>query len=196
MTDPLDRPAASDALIVRRQPLGRRDATGSASDLELLVMSAYDSHHLDLLGFARALVRDPEAAEDLVADAFLRLINEVRAGRAPAETRGWLYRVVANLVVSRGRRLRTAQRFLSRLVDRRVQESPESSLTRSEVRSDLLVALAALPADGRVALVMAARGCTGQEIAAALGKSETATRTALYRARIKLREQLSEGVER
>lgn len=181
---------------MRRQPLGRRDATGSASDLELLVMSAYDAHHLDLLAFARALVRDPEAAEDLVADAFLRLINEVRAGRAPAETRGWLYRVVANLVVSRGRRLRTAQRFLSRLVDRRVQESPESSLTRSEVRSDLLVALAALPTDGRVALVMAARGSTGQEIAAALGKSETATRTALYRARIKLREQLSEGVER
>ena len=181
---------------MRRQPLGRRDATGSASDLELLVMSAYDTHHLDLLAFARALVRDPEAAEDLVADAFLRLINEVRAGRAPAETRGWLYRVVANLVVSRGRRLRTAQRFLSRLVDRRVQESPESSLARSEVRSDLLVALAALPTDGRVALVMAARGSTGQEIAAALGKSEAATRTALYRARIKLREQLSEGVER
>lgn len=181
---------------MRRQPLGRGDATVPASDVELVVMTAYDAHHRDLLAFARALVRDPEAAEDLVADAFLRLINEVRAGRGPVETRGWLYRVVANLVISRGRRLRTAQRFLSRLVDRRVHESPESRLVRTEIRGDLLVALAALPIDGRVALVMAARGSTGQEIAAALGKSETATRTALYRARMKLREQLSEGVER
>jgi RNA polymerase sigma-70 factor (ECF subfamily) len=196
VTEPLDRPAASESLVVRRQPLGGGDATAPASDLELVVMTAYEAHNRDLLAFARALVRDPEAAEDLVADAFLRLINEVRAGRTPMETRGWLYRVVANLVVSRGRRLRTAQRFLSRLVDRRVQESPESRLVRSEIRGDLLVALAALPIDGRVALVMAARGSTGQEIAAALGKSETATRTALYRARMKLREQLSEGVER
>jgi RNA polymerase sigma-70 factor (ECF subfamily) len=159
-------------------------------------MSAYDAHHHDLLAFARALVRDPETAEDVVADAFLRLIKEVRAGRSPAETRGWLYRVVANLVVSRGRRLQTAQRYLSRLVDRRVQESPESSLAGSEVRADLLEAVAALPTDGRIALVMASRGSSGQEIAAALGKSETATRTVLYRARIRLREQLSEGVER
>ena len=196
MTEPLDRPAASESLVVRRQRLGRGEVMSSASDLELVVMSAYDAHHRDLLAFARALVRDPEAAEDLVADAFLRLINEVRAGRAPAETRGWLYRVVANLVVSRGRRLKTAQRFLSRLIDRRVQESPESSLARSEIRGDLLGALAALPTDGRVALVMAAGGSSGHEIAAALGKSETATRTALYRARIKLREQLAEGVER
>ena len=196
MTEPLDRPATSESLVVRPQPLGRGGASTTAGDVELAVMSAYDAHNRDLLAFARALVRDPETAEDIVADAFLRLINEVRAGRAPAETRGWLYRVVANLVVSRGRRLRTAQRFLSRLVDRRVQESPESSLARSEVRSDLLVALAALPTDGRIALVMAARGSTGHEIATALGKSETATRTALYRARMKLREQLSEGVEK
>ncbi len=195
MTDPLDRPTGSESLVVRSQRLGR-DATASARDLELVVMSAYEVHHRDLLAFARALVRDPDAAEDLVADAFLRLIAEVRAGRSPSETRGWLYRVVANLVVSRGRRLRTATRYLSRLVDRRVMDSPETSLASSEIRSDLLEALAALPTDGRVALVMAARGSTGQEIAGALGKSETATRTILYRARIRLREHLSEGVER
>ena len=69
-------------------------------------------------------------------------------------------------------------------------------MTGAEIRTDLLDALAALPADGRIALVMAAHGSTGQEIAAALGKSETATRTALYRARIRLREQLSEGGDR
>ena len=69
------------------------------------------------------------------------------------------------------------------------------SLASSEVRRDLLEALAALPIEGRIAIVMASRGSTGQEIATALGKSETATRTILYRARIKVREQLLEGAE-
>ena len=194
VTDPLDRPPAAESLVVRRQALSRGLAA-SSRDLELVVMAAFDAHHRDLLAFARALVRDAEAAEDVVADAFLRFIHEVHAGRMPSETRAWLYRVVANLVISRGRRLRTAQRFLSRLVDRRVQESPEQSLAGSEIRRDLLEALAALPIEGRIAIVMASRGSTGQEIATALGKSETATRTILYRARIRLREQLLEGAE-
>ena len=158
-------------------------------------MSAYDAHHRDLLAFARALVRDPEAAEDLVADAFLRLINEVRAGRAPAETRGWLYRVVANLVVSRGRRLRTAQRFLSRLVDRRVQESPESSLV--EIRDP--VGPARSPrgaADRRPGRSRHGRPRQHRPRDRDGPREERdATRTVLYRARIRLREQLSEGVE-
>jgi RNA polymerase sigma-70 factor, ECF subfamily len=195
VTDPDKRPAPTEALVVQRQPLSRGTLT-AARDLEVAVMAAYDTHHRDLLAFARALVRDPDAAEDVVADAFFRLINETRAGRMPTEVRPWLYRVVANLVVSRGRRLRTAQRFLWRLVERRVEESPEGRLTGSEIRPDLLAALAALPTDARVAIVMASRGSTGQEIAEALRKSETATRTILYRARIRLREQLSEGVER
>jgi RNA polymerase sigma-70 factor, ECF subfamily len=193
--DPDNPPTATEALVIERQPLGRV-AVGATSDLEVTIMAAYDMHSRDLLAFARALVRDPEAAEDLVGDAFVRLINEIRAGRAPIEVRPWLYRVVANLVVSRGRRLRTAQRFLWRLVERRVEDSPEQNLTSSEIRADLLAALAGLSTDGRVAIVMASRGSTGQEIAEALGKSETATRTILYRARIRLREQLSEGVER
>ena len=100
----------------------------------------------------------PDPAEDLVAEAFARLVREVRAGRAPMETRGWLYRVVANGVRSRGRRLRTAQKFLGQLLDRRVEESPETTFVRGEVRDDLLDALQALAPDARTAVVMAARG--------------------------------------
>jgi RNA polymerase sigma-70 factor (ECF subfamily) len=101
--------------------------------------------------------------------------------------------VIANLAVSRGRRLRTARLFLSRLVERRVEESPEASVTGSEIRPDLLDALAELPRDGRAALVMAAHGFSGREIAEAIGKSENNTRTILYRARMRLRERLEEA---
>jgi RNA polymerase sigma-70 factor, ECF subfamily len=194
MTDTPDRPSAADSLVVRRQPAVR---TGTLQgDIERLVISVYDAHRSDLLGFARALARDEDAAEDLVAEGFARLIRECRDGREPADPRGWLYRVVANLAVSRGRRLRTARLFLVRLVERRVEESPEARLTGAEIRPDLLDALAELPRDGRAALVLAANGFSGREIAAAIGKSESNTRTILYRARMRLRDRLEEEVAR
>jgi RNA polymerase sigma-70 factor, ECF subfamily len=192
MTEAPDRRPSADSLVVRSQPLVRTGA--SRRDLESFIVGVYDAHRADLLGFARALARDDDAAEDLVAEGFTRLIRECREGREPGDPRGWLYRVIANLAVSRGRRLRTARAFLGRLVDRRAEESPEAHLAGAEIRSDLLAALAALPADGRAALVLAAHGFSGREIAAAIGKSENATRTVLYRARMRLRDRLDEEV--
>ena len=72
----------------------------------------------------------------------------------------------------------TARRFLSQLVDRRVERSPEAGLMDRVVRPDLLDSLAGLPADQRVAIVMASRGASGREIAQAIGRSEAATRRA------------------
>jgi DNA-directed RNA polymerase specialized sigma24 family protein len=44
--------------------------------------------------------------------------------------------------------------------------------------------------EARLGLMMAARGFSGREIAAALGRSEVATRTLLCRARQRLRNRL------
>ena len=169
-------------------PVASRGA--AARDAESLVIAAYEAHARDLNAFARSLVREREAAEDLVAEAYARLVREVHAGRAPDDVRSWLYRVVSNLVMSRGRRRSVAQRFLGRLVDRRTVESPESRHLRLEVDPALRTAVLALPPDARVALVLAARGASGAEIAAAIGRSEAATRTLLTRARQKVRARL------
>jgi DNA-directed RNA polymerase specialized sigma24 family protein len=56
-----------------------------------------------------------------------------------------------------------------------------------ERHTELRVALATLPAPDRVALLMAAHGATGEEIARHLGRSHAATRTLLSRARAHLR---------
>ena len=194
MTDPIDGvPPARTVAVRGRQSLGA--PTAAERELERFVVEAWDAHRRDLFAFAVALVRDREAADDLVGEAYLRLIGEARAGRSPDDARRWLYRVAANLTHSRGRRLRTVQRFMSRLVERRVEESPEVRLARTELSPGLHDALLALKPDARLAIVMAARGCPGRDIAAALGRSETSTRTLLYRARLELRERLVQGVE-
>ena len=61
----------------------------------------------------------------------------------------------------------------------------------------LVAALAILPDDARTAVVMAAQGFSGREIAEALGRTETSTRTMMFRARERLRTFLvAEGIAR
>ena len=52
--------------------------------------------------------------------------------------------------------------------------------------------LARLAPDARVALVMAAHGFSGREIATSLGRTETATRTLMFRAREQMRGFLAD----
>jgi len=50
-----------------------------------------------------------------------------------------------------------------------------------------------VPKDARTCLLMAANGFSGREIADAIGRSELATRALICRARIRLRESLTEA---
>ena len=156
-----------------------------------LVAATYDAHQRELYSFALRTSRDPEVAADLVHESFLRLIVEVEAGREPINVRAWLYRVIANLAVSRARRAAVAQKQLGELLDRRTEGGPEPQFLEQERRSDLDVVLAELGEDARTALLMAANGFSGIEIAEAIGRSANATRSMMCRARLQLRERLS-----
>jgi RNA polymerase sigma-70 factor (ECF subfamily) len=154
------------------------------------VATAYDLHQRELYTFALRVSRDREVAEDLVHEAFTRLIIELEAGRAPANVRAWLYRVTANLNVSRARRAAVAQRQAAGLVEHDSEPGPEPTFLDSERRSTLEAALAELGDDARTALLMAADGFSGMEIAEAIGRTGLATRALRCRARLQLRERL------
>jgi len=163
----------------------------TAVDVGAVVAAIYDRHQQELFTFALRSCRDREAAEDLLHEAFVRLIVEVEAGRMPDNVRAWLYRVTANLVASRGRRATVARRWLaSAAAPEHVAHGPEPSFLERERRDDLDVALGDLGADARTALLMAAEGFRGEEIATAIGRSAIATRTLMCRARLQLRERL------
>ena len=172
-------------LSATRTGVGLRKAADAS-----FVLEAYDTHERDLYGFVRALVRDAELAEDIVADTFVKLLGEYRAGRPPMEVRAWLFRVAANLVVNSGRRRAVASRYLHRLVRRGNEEAADARILRSERTEELVDALAGLPADHRTALLLAAHGFSGREIALAIDRSEVAVRTLMSRARVRLRERL------
>jgi RNA polymerase sigma factor (sigma-70 family) len=157
---------------------------GTVADVAL---AAFDNHQRALTSYAYALTRDREAADDLVQETFVRLINELQKGRQPENVQAWLFRVCSNLVVSGARRRNVAQRFISQITPRDTEIDAEYETLRREMSGTLLDGLARLSTDARVALVMAANGFSGREIANALGRTETSTRTMMFRAREQLR---------
>ena len=168
---------------------GDVEQRAARDDIRKVVADAYDAHRRELYAFALRASRDPETAQDLVQEAFLRLLREVEQ-RQPENIRAWLYRVTANLVLSRGRRLTVADRWRHLLVSRDAPEGPESTALRHEGTGDLEAALGGLSRDARTALLLAASGFSGAEIAATIGRSDAATRTLMCRARLRMRERL------
>jgi RNA polymerase sigma-70 factor (ECF subfamily) len=177
-------------------PLEAVDTAGvhRAEQADEAVVAAWTDHHAEIFAFLVRTTRDAETAEDLLQEAFLRLTTEIRGGRAPDNTRAWLYRVAANLAVSRGRRLSAAFRGIVRIRSTAASLTstftPETSYLQRESRAGLLAALANLRPDARAALLLSAEGFTGSEIAAAIGRSDAATRTLLCRTRVQVRQRL------
>jgi RNA polymerase sigma-70 factor (ECF subfamily) len=159
--------------------------------LDTIVEAAYDAHQRELFSYALRGTKDAETAADLVQETFVRLVAELRTGRQPAQVRPWLYRVLTNLMISRGRHVSVVERWRRSL--RRSEETapaPERAAVADETRRSLERAVAQLAPDARVAVLLAARGFTGPEIAEQLGRSQAATRTLLCRARMQVRASL------
>ncbi len=160
--------------------------------IDAYVAEAYGQFQRELFGFLVRATRDAGAAEDIAQESFFRLCRELQRGaEPPGNVRAWLYRVAANLAVSRGRHAAVARRWLDHARSEEDQfEAPERTALRLERHSELQGVLDDLPRDQRVGLLMAAQGFSGHEIALALGRSDVSTRTMLCRARFRLRALL------
>lgn len=180
-----------ETLEIARPTTGLAGGLAVVADVERETARAYDEFAPRLRAFAIAATRDGDVADDLVQETFLRLVVELKAGRSPANVGGWLYRVAANLIVSRGRRRTVADRAKALLLRRDTAASPEHQVLDNERDRVLATALSRLPPDARVALLLAARGMGAMEIGVAIHRSAAATRTYLCRARVRLRDELA-----
>lgn len=154
------------------------------------VEAAFIEHQAALERRLTSICRDAEAAQDLAQEAFLRLAVEVEAGRIPEDPAAWLHRVGRNLAMSRGRHLQVVDRRSGELHRPGVDAGPEEAAIERETASAAVRALGRLPSSARRALVLAAHGCPGTEIAASIGRTPGATRTMLCRARGRVRETM------
>ena len=157
------------------------------------VEAAYAVHASPLVRRLAATTRDPSSAEDLMQEAFIRLVVEVRAGRTPDNIGGWLHRVGHNLAISRGRRIAVAGRRSGEIAQPGNAPSPETLTLEAERDSGLHDALSVLGVTDQRALILAANGYGSREIARSIGRTDGATRTMLCRARMKIRGVMLEA---
>lgn len=175
--------------VAANRPTASR-LTTAAPDAAGLVHRAYEEHRAALYGFLFSATRDRELAAELLQEAYTRLLKAARAGDSPVEPRAWLFRVAGNLAISVARRRQLFHRFAPRLVRDETVVSVEAGYLQRERSDRVRDELAELGRVDRVALLMAAAGCSAAEIGQALGKSEVATRSVLFRARLRLRDRI------
>jgi RNA polymerase sigma-70 factor (ECF subfamily) len=144
----------------------------------------------ELYRFALGLCHQPDTAEDLVQETFLRAWRAHAGLRDARATKAWLYRILRNEHARLYERQRPDVRDPAFLPEVPVHGYD----TRAEVHA-LRLALAALSADYREPLLLQViGGFECREIGEMLGLNTNTVLTRLFRARKLLRERLGERI--
>ena len=182
---------------------GEDVAQPEPSDVELLQRLAggdegafvclYRRWQAPLHRFAIGMTGSPHAAEDVVQETFLKLMTGARQIEGRARLTTWLYRVAYNAAMDRLRAQKREVPVPSLLVDMRL--SPEVLARDNELRKALETAIASLPTPLRAAFLLRdVEGLSTAEAAETLEITEVNLKVRLHRARLLLRERLSEFV--
>jgi RNA polymerase sigma-70 factor, ECF subfamily len=183
--------------------LAARVAAGERAAFEALMRR----HNRALFRTARAILRDDAEAEDALQEAYLQAYRAIGGFRAEAKLKTWLARIVANEALMRVRkRARRAEIVplqagvsateINEIPDENMNETPERSAQRTEMRRLLEAQIDSLPDDYRVVFVLrAVQEMSVEETAEALGIPPATVRTRLFRARSLLREGLAAKID-
>jgi RNA polymerase sigma-70 factor (ECF subfamily) len=157
----------------------------------------YREHAARLVRLGRLLLNDPEEAQEVAQDVFVKAMEAHRLGAVPMEWAPWLTRVMVNACRDRhragwwawSRRRRSSFEGLE-LVDRR-QATPEQAAVTSEWRARIWDVFRVLPTRQREVFALRyIEGCSTAEVARALEMSPGSVKRHLFRAVERLRRAL------
>lgn len=194
---PLFTEGSSDADIMLRVK------TGDQSAFEYLVQK----YRRPMVSFMYRMAHNAAAAEDLAQEVFLRVYRSRETYEASAKFTTWLYRIATNLAVNHARDTRHERPEVQVSLDEPDEDTgttfevPDTSLNAEQamVRRERMMAIRkkveALPEQQRLAVIMHKyQQMDYRQIAEVLKKSESATKSLLFRAYETLREQLKEFI--
>jgi len=163
----------------------------------------YGRYARAVLGLALRRIGDPHRAEDATQETFLRVLRYRAKLRAIEDPKPWLARIAWRVAVDRGSKNSRTREVALEDPERPVAEVASSEPSADEiaqgagVESILEKLIAALPAKLREPLVLSAiQKMSPREVAAALGLSEAAVRSRVFRARQILKAKLVQRASR
>jgi RNA polymerase sigma-70 factor (ECF subfamily) len=151
-----------------------------------------------LFRLAYSILRSRHDAEEVVQDTFVRVLEHRASLPAVRDMRAWLVKVAWNQALDRKRRVRPEQldaEFAESLVS--VSVPADRALDEAQRMKAVLEEMELLPrAERNVLLLSAVEEMDHKAMAELLGKSESAVRALLFRARTRLRERLEKRAKK
>lgn len=172
---------------------------GDRAEFARLVETYYEM----IYRLALKMLNDSQDAEDILQETFIKAYQHIRNFDGRSELSTWLYRIATNEALMQLRRKRPQTfsienpEFSDEAEPEPVQIVdwcclPEEELISAEAQARMDVAIEKLPASLRVVFVLRdIQGLSTRETGEVLDLSETAVKTRLSRARLRLREDLS-----
>lgn len=162
-----------------------------------------EAHHDLIYRLALKMLNNQQDAEDVLQETFVKAYRHIGDfdGRSSLST--WLYRIATNEALMHLRRSKATVISMDEPVENEEGEQeplqivdwcclPEEELMSSETRRHLDEAIQRLPASLRTVFVLRdIQGLSTQETGDVLNLSETAVKTRLSRARLRMRQDLS-----
>jgi len=154
-----------------------RKSEGGDPNLRKRAIQLYDELRASLHSYLSCLGLNPQEAEDVIQEAFLKLFQGLASGMKDDNLRGWIFRVAHNLTINLHKSankllssdVEEVARFMQSKIDARL--NPEELLLKKEQLARLVSAVARLTSQQRQCLHLRAEGLRYREIAAVLGVS-------------------------
>jgi len=150
----------------------------------------HDEFDARLRRFVRSRVWDPESAEDILQDVYLRIHTHIGTLRDCSRLPAWLFQITRNAILDHHRARRPTQELKEEVPQ---PEEPETDEAMAELARGLAPMIESLPERYRQALSLTLHeGLTQQELARRLGISLSGAKSRVQRARERLKQMLLE----
>ncbi|QDT63669.1 RNA polymerase sigma factor [Calycomorphotria hydatis] len=158
-----------------------------------------ERHQHRLFGVLVKMLGSAEEARDVAQDAFVQAYQKLETFRGGSAFSTWLTRIAINAAISRKRRHRREQTSLDAAradhglepTDPHTETQPSHAMEQLERQQLVQQALAALPEEFRIVLVLKEmEGMKYDEIADSIGIPIGTVRSRIHRARAELKEKL------
>jgi RNA polymerase sigma-70 factor (ECF subfamily) len=144
------------------------------------------------------MLRNPEDAEDVLQDTFLRAYRGLKSFKGNSTFSTWIYRITANSALMRLRKKQLPTVSIEDADERDAPitiadwaPGPVEQLLTQETRDAMQQAIEALPPEFRQVFVLRdVEGLSNGEVAEILDLSVAAVKSRLHRARLKVRNRL------
>jgi len=182
-------PAVTDEELVRKSKEDDERAFGE-------LVSRYESKVYSL---ALRMVRNPEDAEDVLQDTFLRAYRGIKSFQGASTFSTWVYRITANSALMKLRKKQLPTVSIDDADERETpvniadwSPGPVEQLLSKELQHEMDEAIGALPPEFRQVFILRdVEERSNAEVAEILDLSVAAVKSRLHRARLKVRNSLA-----